>query len=1003
MGSGPVLSEGLRFASGMTVVVRDEEWLVTEVKESTADGATRLVVVGVSPLVRDQTAVFFHAPGRLDEAVPLLAEQTRLVADATPAFRRSRLFIEALLRKTPLPQGEQRLATVGTHLADDLLYQREPSRRAFANLRPRLLIADAVGLGKTLEIGLLLSELARRGRGDRILVVTPRHILEQFQHELWTRFAIPLVRLDSTGIARMQQRIPAGRNPFDYYKRVIVSIDTLKGAQYREQLRTVGWDAVVMDESHKLISRTAKNNQLARVLAPTTHAFVLASATPHNGDDESFNELISLIDPTAIVNSKERAGKDELSHLYVRRHKMSRDVAAQIGAKWADRSRPMFVDCPATPAEEAVLDELYGTWLRPPEGHTAPVSGAGSRLFPVTLLKAFLSSHKALLETLDGRLDRAKDVPQRAVEREALQRLRDLTAQIDDENSAKLTTLVATLREIGVGPGSATRVVIFSERRKTIEWLYDVLPARLKLRQPPAGASERGTTGPVRLLHGGQSDEGQQSVVQDFSVADSDVRVLLTSDIAAEGVNLHQECHELIHYDIPWSLITIEQRNGRIDRYGQLHSPQIRVLLHRSANPEHEADEAVSKKLASKEDAAHRTLGEAAALMGLRDEGNEALSVDRAYLDGKDIDEVVPDEPFDDDDLFMAGGAFDAAGPVGQDATSPRDDEVLRPPRLFGSTREFVEDALAEVYQNPANSIGLSWLDPTDYPDTFTFELDRQGNQLTDLQRRLAALPQSYLEDRKILQVITLTFSPEVAKQRLELARRNSAQKPKRKGAATAAQKSQESRWPDISYLTDQHPVTEWLVDKVLGRAAADAGQSRRLTAPVIAATVPSPVFLIHGRYSNKQGKPTISAWLAISGLPDRPTVDPREFVQVLHDAQVNRSMVQRDVGDLAGLQTLVPAAVEAAYAEMQQRRVAEDDRLLAPLNDYEQRLRRWEKGNTMNFEQLTTGVSRQRAETRVARTAIAVKELIDQLSTDGRPTIRVVGVLVPASTAEGV
>src|SRR5947207_9309198 len=192
--SGSATGMNQRFASGMTVLARGEEWMVTEVKERDHDG-TRLVVTGVSPLVRDQTAVFFHAPGRLDRVEPRFAEDTELIKDVSPGFRRSRLFIEALLRKTPLPQGEQRLASVGTHLADDLLYQREPARRALANLRPRLLIADAVGLGKTLEIGLLLSELIRRGRGDRILVVTPRHILEQFQHEMWTRFAIGLVRL----------------------------------------------------------------------------------------------------------------------------------------------------------------------------------------------------------------------------------------------------------------------------------------------------------------------------------------------------------------------------------------------------------------------------------------------------------------------------------------------------------------------------------------------------------------------------------------------------------------------------------------------------------------------------------------------------------------------------------------------------------------------------------------------------------------------------------------
>ena len=89
-----------------------------------------------------------------------------------------------------------------------------------ANLRPRILLADAVGLGKTLEIGMILSELVRRGRGERILIVTPRHVLEQMQHEMWTRFALPFVRLDSAGIQRVRQKLPATRNPFTYFRRV---------------------------------------------------------------------------------------------------------------------------------------------------------------------------------------------------------------------------------------------------------------------------------------------------------------------------------------------------------------------------------------------------------------------------------------------------------------------------------------------------------------------------------------------------------------------------------------------------------------------------------------------------------------------------------------------------------------------------------------------------------------------------------------------------------------
>src|SRR4051812_41727675 len=174
------------------------------------------------------------------------------------------------MRKTFLPQTEHGLALADGVLMDQQVHQLRPAELALSlekNPQPRILIADVVGLGKTLEIGILLAELIRRGRGERILVATPQHVLEQFQRELWTRFAIPLVRLDSAGIQRTQREIPAGRNPFAYFKRVIISVDTLKSDLYAHHLDRTDWDAVVIDESHNLLNRGTRNNDLATLLA----------------------------------------------------------------------------------------------------------------------------------------------------------------------------------------------------------------------------------------------------------------------------------------------------------------------------------------------------------------------------------------------------------------------------------------------------------------------------------------------------------------------------------------------------------------------------------------------------------------------------------------------------------------------------------------------------------------------------------------------------------------
>ena len=230
-------SASVSIAPGSVVIVRDEEWLVTAV-EHTTDGRL-LSCQGLSELVRDTTASFYEG---LDPDLRVLdpAEAT-VVADDSPHYRRSRLWLEATLRKTAVPLDSAALTVSVDMLADPLGYQQAAERKALdqGNLRTRILLANAVGLGKTLEIGMILSELIRRGRGERILIITPRHVLEQIQNEMWSRFAIPFVRLDSLGIQRVRQKLPETRNPFSYFKRVIISIDTLKSRQSR--CRRSGW------------------------------------------------------------------------------------------------------------------------------------------------------------------------------------------------------------------------------------------------------------------------------------------------------------------------------------------------------------------------------------------------------------------------------------------------------------------------------------------------------------------------------------------------------------------------------------------------------------------------------------------------------------------------------------------------------------------------------------------------------------------------------------------
>ena len=929
-------SDQTPFPPGARIVVRDTEWLVRSCTPAEPEGY-KIRATGVSEFVREEDAVFFTA---LEEPKPALLrpEETALVRDDTPGFAMSRLYLEAALRRTPLPQSERGLAvTPGSFLLDKLTYQQRPAELAVRNLRPRILLADVVGLGKTLEIGLILAELIRRGRGERILVVTPQQVLEQFQLELWTRFAIPLIRLDSLGIERIQREIPAGRNPFTYYKRIIISIDTLKNeGRYGQHLDAMHWDAVVIDESHNLIGERNLRNRLAKRLAKRTDALLLASATPHNGDARSFAELIDMLDPAAIADDRNYAAKD-IAHLYIRRTKISDEVTNEIGGKWRERGPSQAIRCPASQAEEEVFAELTRVWLADPT--VAPGAGTDRRLFPYTLLKAFLSSHKALAVTARKRAKNTGDETERA----ALTRLAALADQVADDGSAKLTALVAKLREIGVGPHSTTRAVVFSESVPTLEWLRKTLRGRLGLTKD----------GQVELMHGALSDIQQHTIIEQFSLTDSPVRVLLTGDVASEGVNMHKQCHHLIHYDLPWSLIRIEQRNGRIDRYGQVHQPEFAALILISRTEGAKDDTTVAEKLLAREATAHSQLGTAEGVTRQFTSKKEEDRLVKDLLAGKTVDESIDAadgaDPAAD---FLA----DLLGGVGDQPENPAPDQA-RVPRLFESTEAFARAALGAAAPE--------------------LRVDDDGEMLAfrppdDLVQRLSVLPPSYLKRHDITERMRVTFHRTLAQQNLDEAQRT------------------KTLWPEIAYLSDLHPMIEWLTDKVLLRVP-------RQQAPVLIAAVDEPAFLVQGVYSNALGQPTVVEWMAVTGLPGEPRVE--DMTGALQRAKVGPDMVNTlRFGDIASLQDLLLAAVEAARGHLEARRATYDATIDGPIEAYRTRLATWEQ---LSLDGLLPAERGKRE--KVHQTAGELVRLTEALRTVGEPLLRILAVLTPATSQEDV
>ena len=274
--------EEVKYSAGMRLRIRDAEWFVRGVKP-VRTGGQALYVRGITCPVQGRDQIFWteaekNTAGETEIEI-IRPENVELRLDTSSHAITTRLRIESVARHNPVSSGN---IAIAHHAAMDVLnYQLQPAYHALNSQRDprsRILIADAVGLGKTLEAGVLLSELICRGAAKRILVVTLKSMMAQFQKEMWCRFSIPLVRLDSTGLQRIRSEIPSNHNPFNYYDKTIVSVDTLKqDNQFKSALESAHWDVIVIDEAH-----SSQNGEMASSLA----ASVSGNAQTLNEDGE---------------------------------------------------------------------------------------------------------------------------------------------------------------------------------------------------------------------------------------------------------------------------------------------------------------------------------------------------------------------------------------------------------------------------------------------------------------------------------------------------------------------------------------------------------------------------------------------------------------------------------------------------------------------------------------------------------------------------------------------
>lgn len=337
---------------GAKVEIRDAVWRILSV-DAVREGGQLLKCEGLSNIVLGRVVYFFTL---YEDAVKLLTpEETVLAKDTSSRFIQTRLYIESILRTSPKTENDKLYVSYKAAM-DPMPYQFDPALQALKQPRPRILIADAVGIGKTLEAGILTSELIARGRAKRILVLATKAVLPQFQQEFWNRFSIPLTALDSNGIQRVRERIPSNQNPFFYFDKAIISIDTLKKDElYREMISQCHWDLIIIDEAHNVAQRSNRSQRakLAQLLSGKSDAMIMLSATPHDGRAESFASLLNVLDPTAIANPSDYTVDDYADKgLVIRRFKQ--DVASQVSSEFPERKISKIV-VTASPAEEKFL------------------------------------------------------------------------------------------------------------------------------------------------------------------------------------------------------------------------------------------------------------------------------------------------------------------------------------------------------------------------------------------------------------------------------------------------------------------------------------------------------------------------------------------------------------------------------------------------------------------------------------------------------------------------
>ena len=433
---------------------------------------------------------------------------------------------------------------------DLMPHQLEPALAVVRGLGSRVLIADEVGLGKTIQAAIVIAELRARAAADRVLVLTPAGLREQWAGELAAKFNLPASIVDAPGLRRAIAMLPLGVNPWSIDPIAIASIDYVKRAEVLPAVVACRWDLVIVDEAHGVASDSDRHMAVSAITGQSPFV-VLLTATPHSGDRRAFLSLCNLgaRDGDALVAFRRtRAAIRGASRRRV--HVLGvRPTADELRMHAALRR---YTD--------AVCRERVDSWVAASVLHKRALSSAWSlarsverRLDAIDAADPAASGIQMLLplDDSDGELTAADAAPpwpaalslsDRSAERRLLRSVLE-TADCAAAHESKLNALARLLRR------TREPIIVFTEFRDTL------LHVQRTLHRDAA------------ILHGGLSRAERAAALASF--AKGPAIVLLATDAGGEGLNLHHSCRAVVNLELPWNPIRLEQRIGRVDRIGQ--------------------------------------------------------------------------------------------------------------------------------------------------------------------------------------------------------------------------------------------------------------------------------------------------------------------------------------------------------------------------------------------------------------------------------------------------